>query len=99
MITKVSSVNYINGQRYRNVFIEQVIGDILKEQKMDGLKGFKMYLDESNLLLPILNIVIMVNKNYELMNMLDGSLKSISEKLESEFRFTKEKMFLFIIWK
>lgn len=97
MITKITSVNCISGQRYRNKKIEDTIYDILKS--ISGLKGFKMYLDESYTLLPMLNIVIMVDKDFELVNTLDNSLITVSKEMEEEFRFTKEKMFLFIIWK
>lgn len=97
MINKIQNTTYVSGSLYKNEKISDIIKNII--QYLDGYKDLKLYLDLSNKYLPIINIVIMMNKQYEVMDVLDGTLVTVIERIEDEFKFASEKVFIYFLWK
>jgi hypothetical protein len=95
---KISSTSKVSGFLYED---EEVFSLIEKEAKqLDGFKKVKLYLDKSNSsLVPTLNIVIMLKKEYEIMNKLDNSLDRVEAILEWEFKYRIERINIYVIWK
>lgn len=95
---KISSTAQVSGFLYDN----EELYDIVKNevQTLDGFLKFKLYIDKSeSTLIPTVNIVIILKKEYEIMNTLDSSLERAESILEWEFKYRVEKVKIYALWK
>lgn len=79
MIKKIASINYVNGFLLENKKLNKEIDNILKEYK--GIKKTKVYLLDA-----FLNIVMILDENYELIYVIDGSFDKIERLLKSNLK-------------
>lgn len=97
MINEIKSLNYVSGYRISSGKHEEKLNEIFAN--ISGFKKFKLYLDEQDKFLPYLNIVLIIDKNFEVMNKMDNSLNDMENLIYEYFRFKLEKVFIYIIWK
>lgn len=92
---KIKSVNEVSGVRYKNEFINSMIENSL--QDIAGIKQIKVYklYNQDNKL----NIVLMIDKNINVLNILDNSLERIECLLIDDFRFQGIEIELYVIEK
>ncbi len=90
---KIRNVNEVNGILYKNDFMNNMISDSL--QNMAGIKTFKVYrLSDHEF-----NIVLMIDKNLNALNVLDNSLEKMECLLKDDFRFQNIFVNIYILEK
>lgn len=90
---KIRSVNEVNGILYKNDFMNNMISDSL--QNMAGIKTFKVYRLSDHKF----NIVLMIDKNLNALNVLDNSLEKMECLLKDDFRFQNIFVNIYILEK